>query len=180
MWKFTRIVCSLPTLLLAGVLCGLLAYLTNPEFLTRIANISSMSGLAICAVGGFFATFYIHQFGNFLLSLGNQPGFWYTKPAGGAYLIVALVLLAIMSYHTCTFVLAPAILKDGLTRWGAVFQILTVVLLVFAFTVGTSGVSVSQNAPPDADDDAEPRPPLRSSENRPQSKPYRCLTHDRD
>ena len=180
MWKFTRIICSFPTLLVAGVLCGILAYLTNPDLIPRTATISSISGLALCAVGGFFAAFYIHQFGNFLLSLGNQPGFWYIKPAGGAYLVVVLALLAIASYHICPFVLAQAIQRGGLTRWGAVFQILTAVLLVFAFTVGISSTSANQNTFVDTDRDDEPIPPSFSSWNQPQSKPSRYLTHDRD
>jgi hypothetical protein len=180
MWKFTKIICSLPTLLVAAALCGAMAYFTNPEFLPRIATISSMSGLGLCAVAGYFAAIYAHIFGSFWLDLGGQRGPWYKSPAGGAYLVVVLALLAIASYHICPFVLAQAIQRGGMTRWGAVFQILTVALLAFAFTVGTSGASENQCTPPDTDVDDGSTPPACSSRKQPKYSSSRHLTHDRD
>jgi hypothetical protein len=155
MWKFTRIVLSLPTLLIAGALCGVLAYFTSPEFLARIATVSSMGMCFMIFMAGFCAARCIDEFGNRML---GQRGPWYTNAAGAAYLVVAMVLLATVSYHVCTFV-AFAIGRAGITRWGVVFALQAMTLLVLAFTIGAQGSSADQGYIPPRDNDHDDSPP---------------------
>jgi hypothetical protein len=166
----TRVVCSFTALFIAGVLCGVLAYLVNPHFLSAIHTKpwTNICCLMIVAVAGVAEAQCIQMFGDLFMP-SNQYGPWYTNPIGGAFLLVALILLTIFAFPTSMCFLRPIIPLTSLSSLGALFQLLAITLLDLAFTIGLRGASARQNLPP----------PLASS-NRPPSKPSRHLTHDRD
>jgi len=168
MWKFTNVVCNFFTLVLAAVLCGILAFVADPHLTTGYHSPMSLVWLAMACCSGYFSALFIHYFGNLLLSGGDANKPWYFNPAAGAYLLAAIGILVFACYQLMSFRI-QLLHALGESPWGIVFAHLTVTLLVLAFFIGMHGVPARHNQPHNDDysEPAEPpymppMPPLRT------------------
>ena len=178
MWKFTRIICSLPTLLISAVLCGILAIVADPHLTTGYRSPMSLVWLAMACCSGYFSAMFIHRLGYVLLSGDDENKPWPFNPVAGAYLPAAIGLLAFACYQLMSFQTQLLNIR-GESPWGIVLAHLTVTLLVLAFFIGIHGAPACHNEPGN-DDYSEPPEPSSVPPMPPRCTPRassRHLTH---